>query len=121
VAIDIEQRGAVLPLMHQVIVPDLVVQRPRFGHEIETLSGDKEQFFTLDLPGSNPVRGSSPTVFGMPYSCGFQNLEQGSLALEITWYGESPVGDRTEPFLVWSLIAHQIAAMGCQIAFQLCG
>jgi hypothetical protein len=32
-AIDIEQAGAVIGFVHQMIVPDLVVQRGRFGHE----------------------------------------------------------------------------------------
>ena len=41
VAIDIEQGGAVLRLMHQVIVPDLVVQRPRFGHEAQILHHER--------------------------------------------------------------------------------
>jgi hypothetical protein len=28
--------------MHQMIVPDLVVQRPRLCHDLETLSGDED-------------------------------------------------------------------------------
>lgn len=32
-AIDIEQAGAVICFVHQMVVPDLVVQRGRFGHE----------------------------------------------------------------------------------------
>src|SRR6266700_1159671 len=32
-AVDIEQAGAVIGFVHQMVVPDLVVQRGRFGHE----------------------------------------------------------------------------------------
>jgi hypothetical protein len=32
-AIDIEQAGAVIGFVHQMVVPDFVVQRGRFGHE----------------------------------------------------------------------------------------
>ena len=32
-AVDIDQAGAVVGLVHQMIVPDFVVQRGRFGHE----------------------------------------------------------------------------------------
>src|ERR1700687_756068 len=32
-AVDIEQAGAVVGFVHQMVVPDLVVQRGRFGHE----------------------------------------------------------------------------------------
>jgi hypothetical protein len=32
-AVDIEQAGAVIGLVNQMIVPDFVVQRGRFGHE----------------------------------------------------------------------------------------
>src|SRR5437899_7526102 len=32
-AIEIEQAGAVIGFVHQMVVPDLVVQRGRFGHE----------------------------------------------------------------------------------------
>ena len=35
VAVDIEQAGAVLGLVNQMVIPDLVVQRGRFGHERE--------------------------------------------------------------------------------------
>src|ERR1700761_2403329 len=31
--VDVEQAGAVFGLVHQMIVPDFVVQRRRFGHE----------------------------------------------------------------------------------------
>ena len=34
-AVDIEQAGAVLGLVHQMVVPDLVVQGGRFGHELQ--------------------------------------------------------------------------------------
>jgi hypothetical protein len=36
-AIDIEKGGPVFGLMHQMIVPDLVVQRPRLCHEARIL------------------------------------------------------------------------------------
>jgi hypothetical protein len=32
-SIDIDEAGAIFGLMHQMVVPDLVVQRGRFGHE----------------------------------------------------------------------------------------
>jgi hypothetical protein len=32
-AVDIEQAGTVIGLVNQMIVPDFVVQRGRFGHE----------------------------------------------------------------------------------------
>jgi hypothetical protein len=32
-AVDIEQAGAVIGFVHQMVVPDLVVQRGRIGHE----------------------------------------------------------------------------------------
>jgi hypothetical protein len=34
-AVDIEQAGAIIGFVNQMIVPDLVVQRGRFGHERE--------------------------------------------------------------------------------------
>ena len=39
-AIDIEQAGAVVGFVNQVVVPDLVVQRGRFGHERQALNRD---------------------------------------------------------------------------------
>src|SRR5581483_3501532 len=35
-AVDIEQAGAVLGFVDQMVVPDLVVQRGRFGHELSS-------------------------------------------------------------------------------------
>jgi hypothetical protein len=32
-AVDIEQAGAVIGLVNQMVIPDFVVQRGRFGHE----------------------------------------------------------------------------------------
>src|SRR5919204_3162046 len=34
-AVDIEQAGAILGFVHQMVVPDLVVQRGRLGHELQ--------------------------------------------------------------------------------------
>jgi hypothetical protein len=34
-AVDIDQAGAVIGFVHQMIVPDLVVQGCRFGHELK--------------------------------------------------------------------------------------
>ena len=34
-AIDVEQAGAVLGFVHQMVVPDLVVQGGRLGHELK--------------------------------------------------------------------------------------
>ena len=39
-AVDIEQAGAVIGFVNQMVVPDLVVQRGRFGHEREPLKRD---------------------------------------------------------------------------------
>ena len=36
-AVDIEQAGAIIGFVHQMVVPDLVVQGCRFGHELQLL------------------------------------------------------------------------------------
>src|ERR1019366_1003851 len=42
-AVDIEQAGAVIGLVNQMIVPDFVVQRGRLGHERKPLRRLREQ------------------------------------------------------------------------------
>jgi hypothetical protein len=67
-AVDIEQAGAVIGFVNQMIVPDLVVQRGRLGHErkpykricVNRRSADTRE--TVETPARHQAARASPDV-----------------------------------------------------------
>jgi hypothetical protein len=55
--VDIKQAGAVIGFMHQVVVPDFVVQRGRFGHE-RKLQESCDRFGARSAPAKGNVGAS---------------------------------------------------------------